>query len=216
MGSRQSLVGLSSVCRPLFPLCEDLKMTESQIPTSCLRNLRYAAVVLFILLGVGNVCGATYTWTCSKSQTFTANSANSLNGVNWTPDQAGTYQNAGTKESPIHVVQIGTNTSPQTLNITTSGISGTISSITVNCSSKDGKHTVVAKVGSSYTSSSKSTSGSLSDVQFTSINATGNITLTFTKGNGNLRIHSISVEYSTCTPLGQINGSFLLARRTLC
>ncbi len=30
MVSRQSLVGLSSVCRPLFPLCEDLKMTESQ------------------------------------------------------------------------------------------------------------------------------------------------------------------------------------------
>ena len=31
MVSRQSLVGLSSVYhRPLFPLCEDLKMTESQ------------------------------------------------------------------------------------------------------------------------------------------------------------------------------------------
>ena len=150
--------------------------------------------------------GTTYTWTCAKSQTLSSG-ANTLNGVSWNSDQSGTYQNAGTKEAPIHVIQIGTNSSAQTLNLITSGISGTISSITVNCSSKDGKHTVVAKVGTSYTSTSKNTSGSLNNVSFTSINATGNITLTFTKGNGNLRVHSISVEYSSCTALGSINGS---------
>ena len=181
---------------------------------TCPRHLFHKMLILSMLLisiGVGNVWGTTYTWTCAKSQTLSSG-ANTLNGVSWNSDQSGTYQNAGTKGAPIHVIQIGTNSSAQTLNLTTSGISGTISSITVNCSSKDGKHTVVAKVGTSYTSTSKSTSGSLNDVSFTSINATGNITLTFTKGNGNLRVHSISVEYSSCTPLGTINGSISLSK----
>ena len=186
-----------------------LAIDAVSLPSFCRVNMLKLVSVLTILLTirVGQMWGTTYTWTCAKSQTLSSG-ANTLNGVSWNSDQSGTYQNAGTKEAPIHVIQIGTNSSAQTLNLTTSGISGTISSITVNCSSKDGKHTVVAKVGTSYTSTSKNTSGSLNNVSFTSINATGNITLTFTKGNGNLRVHSISVEYSSCTALGSINGSF--------
>lgn len=67
MVSRQSLVGLSSVCRPLFPLCEDLKMTESQPINKSGASvagewLKYVSAFLLLLtLGVGNAWGATST-----------------------------------------------------------------------------------------------------------------------------------------------------------
>lgn len=92
MVSRRPLVGLSSVRRPLFPLCEDLKMTESQPINK--RSTRVAgewlkyvsAFLLLLTLGVGNAWGATPTlddleFSTSNSVRIVNEDFNSLNTV---------------------------------------------------------------------------------------------------------------------------------------
>ena len=113
--------------------------------------------------------------------------------------------------------QIGSKTNPITsLTLSTSGISGTITSIVVKCASYNGIGTVSAKVGTTdfQTSGSETapavpswSNSACSDVTFTG-SASGDIEIVMTNGTGGraMYLKSVTVTYSTDarTPIATI------------
>ena len=105
--------------------------------------------------------------------------------------------------------QVGTKTSPSTsITFSTSGISGTITSIVVDCASYSGKGTISATVGGSafgtQSQSLPSWSGTSGGNVTFSGNASGAIVITMTNGSGGraMYIKSIVVTY---TPSSAVN-----------
>ena len=97
--------------------------------------------------------------------------------------------------------QVGTRNSPSTsITFSTSGITGTITSIVVDCASYGGVATLGVTVGGNAFGNQQSTpswSGSGGDVTFTG-SASGAIVITMTNGNGGraMYIKSITVTYT--------------------
>ena len=133
------------------------------------------------------VTSSSVSWTGSANETWSV----SVNG-------GATNQNVTNSYA-----QIGTGSSPSTsITFSTSGISGTITSIVVNCAAYQGKATVSATVGgSAFGTQSQSipswSSNTGGDVTFTG-SASGAIVITMTNGSGGraMYIKSITVTYS--------------------
>ena len=133
------------------------------------------------------VTSSSATWTGSGGETWNV----SVNGGATNQNMVNNY------------AQIGTRTSPSTSVTFSTSISGTITSIVVDCASYNGLATLSATVGgSSFGTQSQSTpswsNNSGGDVTFTG-SATGGIVITMTNGSSGraMYIKSITVTYSS-------------------
>ncbi len=133
------------------------------------------------------VASASASWTGSASETW----AVSVNGGATNQNVTNSYAQVGTKNSPS-----------TSITFSTSGISGTITSIVVDCASYEGKATISATVGgAAFGTQSQSipswSSNSGGEVTFTG-NASGEIVITMTNGSGGraMYIKSIVVTYT--------------------
>ena len=140
------------------------------------------------------VTSSSVTWTGSGGESWNV----SVNGGATNQNVVNDYAQIGTKNSPSTSVTFST-----------SGISGTITSIVVNCASYSGLATLSATVGgSSFGTQNQATpswsSNTGGDVTFTG-SATGNIVITMTNGSSGraMYIKSITVTY---TPGGTPSG----------
>ena len=153
----------------------------------------------FLLLVGVEAWGATSTVTASKvtSSSFSWTGSGS---VAWT----GTVNGGATNQNMNSgYAQVGTSSSPSTsITISTSGISGTISSIVIDCAAYQGKATVSATVdGKAFGTQNQSvpswSNNSGDEVTFTG-SASGAIVITMTNGSGGraMYIKSIVVTYT--------------------
>ena len=181
-------------------------------------SLCFVAVLCTLLtVGVGNAWGTVYSGTIPKITSYTSYT---ISSVSWTVSGTSTAalnQNVdGTKGA-----QIGTGASPATsLSFSTSGISGTITSITVYTSgAKSVSATVAVQVGSTSFKNGGNTSVSITNSNtgytFTG-SASGTITISWNQTSSKaLYVKSISVTYSSAScdanpSIGDasLNGSF--------
>ena len=140
----------------------------------------------------------TYTWTATSGALgTTANGTvtKDLNGVSWTIQRSGTSGYTGWTSNTI---QIGKRDYAENLILKTSGIEGTIKSVSVECSSYQAKHNVSISVGEvSYVApkatSSWTTVGAVSGTGTSS----GDIEIKFTAGSSAraMYIKSIKIVY---------------------
>ena len=172
-------------------------------------------VACLTVLGVGNAWGTDYSMTMDQHAsgnnnvhitTTTANSYQDVthNTVTWRVAWAGTgYPTSGSKTQ----CQFGTGTYPCTsVTLSTSGISGTITSVTLTCyGANSNASTVSVRVGSSDFTSEGNTSvdlgtGSATDKTFTG-SASGTITITVSQPSTSKAIYisGVSVTYSSCS-----------------
>lgn len=140
----------------------------------------------------------TYTWTATSGALgTTANGTvtKNLNGVSWTIQRSGTSGYTGWTSNAI---QIGKKDASESLMLTTSGIEGTIKSISVECSSYQAKHNVSISVGGVSYVASKATSSwtTVSAVSGTGTSS-GDIQINFTAGSGAraMYVKSIKIVY---------------------
>ena len=141
----------------------------------------------------------TYSWNATSGELGTsANStvSKTLNNVAWTVQRSGSSGYTGWTNS---VIQIGKNGAAEELTLSTSGISGTVKSVTVECASYQSKHTCSISVGGvSYVSNVATpkwtTVGSVSGEGASS----GDIVIQFTPGTSAraLYIKSITIVYA--------------------
>ncbi|MBR6319197.1 MAG: hypothetical protein IKR50_02010 [Prevotella sp.] len=137
------------------------------------------------------VASASESWAGSAGETWSVSVTDGATGQNVTNGYA----------------QVGTSKSPSTsIAISTSGISGTITSIVVNCAAYQGKASISATVGgSAFGTQSQAvpswSSNSGGEVTFTG-SASGEIAITMTNGDGGraMYIKSIAVTYSSASP----------------
>ena len=140
----------------------------------------------------------TYTWTSSSGALgTTANGTvtKALNSVNWTIQRSGTSGYTGWTSN---VIQIGKNGAAESLTMKTSGIEGTIKSVSVECSSYQAKHNVSISVGGvSYVSSKATSSWTTVGTIIGEGGSSGVIEIKFTAGNSAraLYIKSIKIVY---------------------
>ena len=159
-------------------------------------------VLLLCALVVGSMNG----W--ADTSTVTASKITS-SSVSWTGTAGETWSvsvNGGATNQNVTngYAQVGTSSSPSTsITISTSGISGTISKIVVNCAAYQGKASISATVGGSafgtQNQSIPSWSSSTGGDKTFSGSASGAIVITMTNGSGGraMYIKSITVTYST-------------------
>ena len=174
-------------------------------------------IILLTALGSGNVWGTDVSFTIPKISSYTSYT---INGVSWTV--AGTGGALGQNVDGTKGAQIGTAKNPATaLSFSTSGISGTITSITVNTSGASSvSATVAVSVGSTSFNSNGNTTRSISatatNYTFTG-SASGTITISWSQSSSKaLYVKTISVTYSSGTSVslskaGETNGSFTLS-----
>lgn len=163
-------------------------------------NFRWLLLSLLFALGVGNAWGASSTVTASKITSSSATWTGSAN-ESWSVTVNGGATNQNVTNS---YAQVGTSKSPSTsMTFSTSGLSGTITSIVVDCAAYQGKATLSATVGgSNFGTQSQSvpswSSNTGGEVTFTG-SATGTIVITMTNGSGGraMYIKSITVTYTT-------------------
>ena len=144
----------------------------------------------------------------ADTSTVTASKITS-SSVSWTGTASETWSvsvNGGATNQNVTngYAQVGTSSSPSTsITISTSGISGTISKIVVNCAAYQGKASISATVGGSafgtQNQSIPSWSSSTGGDKTFSGSASGAIVITMTNGSGGraMYIKSITVTYST-------------------
>lgn len=176
-----------------------------------------SVLVLVLTIGIGNAWGTDVTWTWTSSSNAEVSSGGafySQNGSPSLPQSSGTstlgavtwsYTSGNSTrgyQSTQNAVQIGANGAATAFTISTSGISGKIKSVTVNCASYQGKHKVAIKVGNTSYLSATATSSwtTLSDktgskTSENAVEGTIQISFTTTSGARALYIHSISVTY---------------------
>jgi len=158
--------------------------------------LSLLTVIAFV--GITNVWGDSYTWTC-YSGTFSTSGAAlsgaSSSSVIWTASVAGTSQ--GTGVSGQKCVQIAASTG---LTLSTSNISGTISSIEIQTwGSKSNQLTCAVGSYSRSQNISSSYSSSGSKTTFSNINASGTITLTWASASRAFNVRQINITYTAAT-----------------
>ena len=163
---------------------------------------RVAAVAAVALLTAATAWAETSTVTASKITSSQASWSGSK-GETWSVTVSGGALNQNVTNS---YAQVGSRNSPSSsISFSTNGISGTISSIVIDCASYSGLATVSATVGgTAFGTQSQSTpswsNNSGGNVTFTG-SASGAIVLTMTNGsNGRaMYIKSITVTYETST-----------------
>ena len=160
-----------------------------------MKNLLTFLLVALLAFSVGwaetttvtasRITSSSVTWTGSGNETWNVNVTGGATNQNVISDYA----------------QVGTKNSPSTsITFSTSGITGTITSIVVDCASYGGVATLGVTVGGNAFGNQQSTpswSGSGGDVTFTG-SASGAIVITMTNGNGGraMYIKSITVTYT--------------------
>ena len=160
-----------------------------------MKNLLTFLLVALLAFSVG--------W--AETTTVTASRITS-SSVTWTGSGNETWNvivNGGATNQNVisDYAQVGTRNSPSTsITFSTSGITGTITSIVVDCASYGGVATLGVTVGGNAFGNQQSTpswSGSGGDVTFTG-SASGAIVITMTNGNGGraMYIKSITVTYT--------------------
>lgn len=141
------------------------------------------------------MCGTTYTGTVPIITSYTNYN---INGISWTVEGTATAalnQNIdGTKGA-----QIGTGKAPaNSLSFSTSGINGTITSITINTSgAKDVKANVSVTIGgSAFGGEAKTITNSAANYTFTG-SASGNVVISWSQSSSKaLYVKTITIEYS--------------------
>jgi len=171
--------------------------------------LKYATTLLLLLsFGVGEIWSTNYSFTFASGDLTTTSTSFTKSSVEWslstTEDQwSGTANQNG--------YRFGSAKSTKTLTISTSGISGTITAISVTGRSNNANKTatVAVSVGDNFFSTTDDTwdNGNNQTLNFTG-SSTGTISVTITPDGCGFILFGISVTYSTCTKLGQINGSY--------
>ena len=141
----------------------------------------------------------TYSWTATSGALGTVangTTTKTLSNVAWTIQRS---DNAGYTGWGNNVIQIGSKNNPENLTLKTSGISGTIKSVIVECASYQAKHNISIAVGGvSYVSKA---TPSWSDNTVGAVacegSSTGDIEIKITKGSGAraLYIKSIKIVY---------------------
>ncbi len=127
-------------------------------------------------IGSGTISTGSYSW----SYTRTLKSGTSYSG--WTSN----------------CIQLGKNGGVENLSLTTSAIPGIIKSVSVECSSYQGKHNVSITVGSStYLASTATSSWTTVSAKTGTGTSSGAITISFTGGTRALYIKSLNVVYDT-------------------
>ena len=159
---------------------DDRETNNHELPLTCLRNLRYAAVALFILLGVGNAWGqAATTYTFTSTAWGTTQSA-------WTSDKAGT-QTGDARGIAIQAAASGAGAH-------TAPISN-ITKVAINCSkSSKGVGSISVKVGNTKVISRSSFN--TTDTQYESSdlnNLTGSVSFTVTCTTSTIYVKSITI-----------------------
>lgn len=153
----------------------------------------FLAVILATSVGWAETYSYTFT-----SKVFSANGTKDLGSVSWTLAGDGGYWGYdGTKGQ-----QFGSGSSPyKSLSLTTSGISGTIQSVTVNASmAKDGVGTMNVTVGGKSYISNQSLTENATTYTGTG-SSSGNIVISMSQTSSKaFYIKSITVIYSTGSP----------------
>lgn len=147
-----------------------------------------------------NVWADEYSWLCNSTMTFSTSGAAlagaSSSSVIWTASQTGSSQ--GTGVSGEKCVQLPKNTG---LTLSTSSISGTISSIVIQTWGSQG-NSLTCAVGSSYSNTQNINTGyssSGSKTTFSNISASGTITLTWSSESKAFNVRQIIITYSSTT-----------------
>ena len=189
-----------------------------------LSNERWLLVpLLLVTFGISQMWAADKTWTwtsSSNAETSSGGAFYSQNGSPSLPQSSGTstlgavtwsYTSSNSVrayQTTQKAIQIGQNGSATGFTIRTSGFTGKIKSVSVNCASYQGKHKVAITVdGNTYLSATATPSwtslGDKSGSKSSADASTGEIVIAFTTTSNAraLYIHSISVTYeeSSCT-----------------
>ena len=135
-----------------------------------------------------------YTWTATSGALGdTASETKTLNGIDWTITRDALYTGYTS-----YCIQMGKKDNAENVVLSTNGISGIISKVDVECSSKSGIHTLDITVGgTSYVSGKQTASWSTVSTISGTGSSSGEIVLSFNKGasTGALYIKSITIEY---------------------
>ena len=102
-------------------------------------------------------------------------------------------------------IQLGKNGGVENLTLSTSAIPGTIKSVSVECSSYQGKHNVAISVGgTSYLAATATPSWTTVGAKSGTGTSSGEIVIAFTGGTRAMYIKSISVVYEESSSLGEL------------
>ena len=176
-----------------------------------------ASLAIAMMIGVGTFANSvkeakeayadsSYAYTFTAKQ-FTANDqTKTLNGVDWTADGSGNYWGYDSTKGQ----QFGSGSAPaRDLTLTTSGISGTISSVVVNASTANSATANINCTigGAAFGNQAQSLSTSNSPYTFSG-SASGEIVINLKQPSTSkaLYIKGISVTYSTGQPEAQLTG----------
>lgn len=166
--------------------------------------LHIKALITLILI----FCGGCLTTINAEESTVTASKVTS-SSVSWTGSAGETWSvsvdgGATNQNLTSGYAQVGTRNSPSTsITFSTSGLSGSISQIVVDCASYGGIATIRATVGGSDFGSQSQSTPSWSNNSGGSVtfegSASGEIVITMTNGSGGraMYIKSIIVTYSS-------------------
>ena len=165
-------------------------------------------VIAFIMAGMGQLWGASWTWTAADNEnwlfgiTDTKRGIVQLNGKKWSFSRGGTNIGNNTSSS-TKFIQFGKGSYPENVVLSTRAFNGTITQIDVVCASAGGKHTCKIEVGGTTVKSATKTSSwtSYSTISTGTISNQGEIKITFDKDNntGAVYINSITVTYTPTT-----------------
>ena len=160
-------------------------------------------LTMLLIVGIGQAWGETYSYTFTAKQ-FSANGSKTLNSVSWTLAGNGNYWGYdGTKGQ-----QFGSGSAPyETLTLSTSGISGTITKIIINTSGASSVNaSFTVSVGGTQWGSSTKLTTSATEYTFTG-SKSGEIKFSYTQTSSKaLYIKSISVTYETAAATVPVTG----------
>ena len=176
-----------------------------------MRKLKlFFACLLMAVLSIGQVWGGdvTTSWTASSgalgSGIGSGNINTTVSGTSTTQSWSYTRTlSSGTSYTgwSSNCVQLGKNGGVENLTLSTSNIPGTIKSVSVECSSYQGKHNVSITVGeTSYLASTATASWTTVNAKSGTGTSSGTITISFTGGTRALYIKSITVVYNNDAP----------------
>lgn len=157
-----------------------------------------------ITVSSGDASDYTTTWTASSgalgsgigSGTINTTTTGSTDTQEWSYTRS-LVSGASYTGWSSNCVQLGKNGGVENLTLTTSNIPGTIKSVSVECSSYQGKHNISISVGgTTYLSSTGTASWTTVDAKSGEGTSSGAITISFTGGSRALYIKSITVVYN--------------------
>lgn len=163
-----------------------------------------SVLVLVLTLGIGNAWGATettYKWTMASGDLGSTSTASGSSGTKTSGGVTWSYTR--TLKSGVtytgftsSCIQLGKNGGVDNVTISTSGISGTIKSVAVECSSYNNAHKVAISVGgTSYLAATATPKWTTVNTKSGSGTSSGKIVISFTNGSRALYIKSITVVY---------------------